>query len=330
MSKLKILTIAMVPALGLALVASAQQPDPKPGQKPEPTPRAGPGDVTKTRMPGKLMIHRGDDVLGQDVVNPQGENLGGIKDLVIQPNGQIAYAVLSFGGFLGLGDKLFAIPWGCLDMHHEGMPATAGREGERHRDGQLAARHEGKFVLAIDKEKLKNAPGFDDDNWPNTGNVAWCGEIEKYYAGERRARPIEASAPRANTSGFVLRASDLKGREVRNDANAKIGDIQELAIDPMAGRVNFAVVDLDGLGHLAVPWDAFEVVRDGENEVFRLKTAKEKLTTAPRFERDSWDRATTDPAWVVRVYEFFSIRPYWSTTATGTEMEKKEGKEKKY
>jgi sporulation protein YlmC with PRC-barrel domain len=330
MSKLKILTVALVPALGLALVAGAQQPDPKPGQKPEPTPRAAPGDVTKTHMPGKLMIHRGDDVLGQDVVNPQGENLGGIKDLVIQPNGQIAYAVLSFGGFLGVGDKLFAIPWGCLDMHHEGMPAAAGREGERPREGQLTARHEGKFVLAIDKEKLKNAPGFDEDNWPNTGNVAWCGEIDKYYAGERRARPIEASAPRANTAGFVVRASELKGREVRNAANEKIGDIQELAIDPIAGRVNFAVVDLDGLGHLAVPWDAFEVVRDGENEVFRLKTAKEKLATAPRFERDSWERASSDPAWVVRVYEFYSIRPYWSTTATGTEMEKKEGKEKKY
>ena len=73
---------------GLALAASAQQPDPKAGQKPEPAPKTVPGDVLpKTHMPGKLVIHRGDDVLGKEVVNPQGENLGEIKDLVIQPNG---------------------------------------------------------------------------------------------------------------------------------------------------------------------------------------------------------------------------------------------------
>jgi sporulation protein YlmC with PRC-barrel domain len=162
MSKLKILTVALVPALGLALVAGAQQPDPKPGQKPEPTPRAGPGDVTKTHMPGKLMIHRGDDVLGKEVINPQGENLGQIKDLVVQPNGQIAYAVLSFGGFLGLGDKLFAVPFEALRLDPE----------KEH------------FVLNVTKERLEQAPGFDKDDWPSTSDRTWGRGIHEFYGFE--------------------------------------------------------------------------------------------------------------------------------------------------
>ena len=83
---------------------------------------------------------------GTNVYNSQGESLGEIKDLMINTsNGMISYAVLSFGGFLGLGDKYFAIPWESFSID------TA----------------EERFVLNISKEKLENAPGFDKDNWPS-------------------------------------------------------------------------------------------------------------------------------------------------------------------
>ena len=64
-------------------------------------------------LPWHLM--KGSTFMGADVENPQGQNLGDIKDVVIdRASGRIAYAVVSFGGFLGLGEKLFAVPWGAF------------------------------------------------------------------------------------------------------------------------------------------------------------------------------------------------------------------------
>jgi sporulation protein YlmC with PRC-barrel domain len=101
---------------------------------------------------------------GNAVVNGQGEDLGNIKELMLDINrGTVAYAVLSFGGFLGLGDKLFAVPW-------DAMTVEADRE---------------RFVLDVPKEKLENAPGFDKDNWPETGDDEWLGGVYDYYGAER-------------------------------------------------------------------------------------------------------------------------------------------------
>jgi sporulation protein YlmC with PRC-barrel domain len=97
---------------------------------------------------------------GDKVVNLQGENLGDIQELMIDlERGRIAYAVLSFGGFLGMGDKLFAIPWEALtvDMANK------------------------RLVLNIDKQLLKQAPGFDKDNWPDMTDPAWGAELYGYY-----------------------------------------------------------------------------------------------------------------------------------------------------
>jgi sporulation protein YlmC with PRC-barrel domain len=97
---------------------------------------------------------------GDKVVNLQGEDLGKIEELMIDLNrGRVGYAVLSFGGFLGMGDKLFAIPWEALAVDIT----------------------EKRFVLNVDKELLKRAPGFDKNNWPNMTDPAWGAELYGYY-----------------------------------------------------------------------------------------------------------------------------------------------------
>jgi sporulation protein YlmC with PRC-barrel domain len=96
----------------------------------------------------------------EKVVNAAGENLGNMEDYMVDlNNGRIAYCVLSFGGFLGMGDKLFAIPWQALTLD------TVNK----------------RFILNVDKERLKNAPGFDKDNWPDTTNPEWGTRIYSYY-----------------------------------------------------------------------------------------------------------------------------------------------------
>jgi sporulation protein YlmC with PRC-barrel domain len=100
---------------------------------------------------------------GDRVVNVRGEDLGKIEELMIDLEpGRIAYAVLSFGGILGLGDKLFAIPWQTLTID------TA----------------EKRFVLNVDKELLKRAPGFDKSHWPDMADPAWGTELYSYYGCE--------------------------------------------------------------------------------------------------------------------------------------------------
>ena len=95
-----------------------------------------------------------------DVYNPKGEKLGSIKDLMLNTeSGKICYAVLSFGGFLSLGEKLFAVPWSAL---------TVDTENKR-------------LVMDTDEQRLENAPGFDADNWPNMADATWEKTVHGYY-----------------------------------------------------------------------------------------------------------------------------------------------------
>ena len=99
-------------------------------------------------------------LIKDSVKNPQGEDLGNLKEIMIDVNtGSIAYAVLSFGGFLGMGDKLFAIPWEAFTLNTE----------KEH------------LVLNVDKERLKDAPGFDKDNWPKTPNSDYITQVHSHY-----------------------------------------------------------------------------------------------------------------------------------------------------
>src|SRR5262245_28438598 len=109
-------------------------------------------------------LYRGSKLIGADVENPQGKNLGDIKDVVMDTQGQIRYAVLAFGGFMGMGEKYFAVPW----------PALKAVEGQQPGDRD-------RFVLNVDQEKLKNAPGFDKNNWPNMADRSWGQQVYAYY-----------------------------------------------------------------------------------------------------------------------------------------------------
>jgi len=103
-------------------------------------------------------------LIGDSVVNDSGEDLGKIEAIMLDVTaGKVAYAVLSFGGFMGMGNKLFAIPWSAftLDTDQE------------------------CFVLNVAKERLEGAPGFDKDHWPSMADPTWASDLHTYY----NARP---------------------------------------------------------------------------------------------------------------------------------------------
>lgn len=97
---------------------------------------------------------------GDAVKNPQGDSLGDLKDIMLDTStGKIAYGVLSFGGVFGMGDKLFAVPWDALSV-----------------DGPNK-----QLILNVSKERLKDAPGFDKDQWPNFADPTFVKSIHGYY-----------------------------------------------------------------------------------------------------------------------------------------------------
>ncbi|MDP1692048.1 MAG: PRC-barrel domain-containing protein [Burkholderiaceae bacterium] len=101
-----------------------------------------------------------DTLLGNDVYNRDGESLGDIKEFMIDmASGKVAYAVLSFGGLLGMGDKLFAVPWAALKLD------TANK----------------RFTLGVPKDVLKDAPGFDKQRWPSMSDKTWASGVHEFY-----------------------------------------------------------------------------------------------------------------------------------------------------
>ena len=185
-----------------------------------------PSDHPNNRGPGPEVMDAA-TLIGDKVVNAAGDNLGKIEAIMLDvTSGRIAYAVLSFGGFLGMGSKLFAIPWGALT---------------------LDAREHG-FILDVSKEKLENAEGFDKDHWPSMADANWAAEIHSYYnitpyweddeEGHARA-PFDQRTRRWRAQGLLMRFNpappaalmpEAPGRPVpeivlagRGDAGRKVG-----------------------------------------------------------------------------------------------------------
>jgi sporulation protein YlmC with PRC-barrel domain len=88
-------------------------------------------------------------IMSDKVLNKAGEKLGSVKDIMIDiTTGQIEYVVIEFGGFLGIGEKFFAIPFRLLAVDTV----------------------EEALVLNQSKDDLEKAPGFDKDHWPKTNS----------------------------------------------------------------------------------------------------------------------------------------------------------------
>lgn len=102
-----------------------------------------------------------EEVIGQRVLNTVNEDLGKIIEVVLDKyDGRVVYVVLESGTFLGLGGKLFALPWNAFkyDPNQE------------------------CFILNINKDQLNAAPGFDKNNWPNLADRRWSESIAHFYS----------------------------------------------------------------------------------------------------------------------------------------------------
>jgi Uncharacterized conserved protein len=231
---------------------------------------------------------RSSHLIGMRVKNKENKDVGAIDDLVVGLNsGEIRYAALSFGGFAGFGNKLFAVPWEALTL----------KFGEK----------DNHFVFDVTEEQLKDAPGFDKNNWPNVADAAWVASIDKHYKVDRKARhEAQANAEGRKAGGNIVyddgyRVSTIKGMKVRNEEQKDLGRVDELVFNVKEGDIGYVALSFGSVagfgGKLfAIPFQAFKLHATPSEKYFVLNVSEEKLKAAPGFDANHWPN-TADPNW---------------------------------
>ena len=107
----------------------------------------------------------GTKFIGKEIENLQGEDVGEVKDIMIDSNGRVRYAAVSYGGFLGIGDKLFAVPMEAFQFQ---------RESDLFFDDV-------KLILDVTPEQLEGDEGFDEKNWPDLADENYRKELDTRY-----------------------------------------------------------------------------------------------------------------------------------------------------
>ena len=234
-------------------------------------------------------VVRASEIRGMTVENADGKDLGKIDDLMLDmgEHGCVRYAALSFGGFLGMGDKLFAVPWSVLEFTHDD-------DGDCH------------IVFDVSEQKLKSAPGFDKHQWPDTANPRWADAVNHHYGvrDDEAAKGADRTAKRDTAKHdtakhdhqMVLhRASQAMHMDVRNDHGDKLGKIEDIVLDMRLGKIRYVALSFGGfLGigdkFFAVPWQAVAIDFDSDDNDYFLAfdASKKDLENASGFDKDHW------------------------------------------
>ncbi len=129
---------------------------------------------------------RASQLMGMNIQNATGKSVGEINDLVIDANtGKIRYAAVTYGGFLGIGNKMFAVPFEAFKCH----PA-------RNAPDQTV------LMLDVSQEKLEGAVGFDESSWPDFADQKFTMDLDRRYGVDRRMRDREGKVDvRVNRDG---------------------------------------------------------------------------------------------------------------------------------
>lgn len=256
---------------------------------------------------------RASEIQGMTIKNDMGKDLGAVRDVVVDTKtGKVKYAAVAYGGFLGLGSKLFAVPFEAFDYRPESQDDDS------------------VLLLNLSEETLRNAPGFDSDNWPNMADKKFTSAVDTHY---RANRPMadatnegvkvdvgdvnvdvnvkrdesvdeaqrERIADTDTKSLHVLRADDIMGMEVVNKANEDVGSINDLMIDMGTGEVRYVALSVGGLAGIgdslhAIAWDKFQLSQNADNneQQFVLNMDAKMLEDARGFDQNNWPQRAGD------------------------------------
>lgn len=252
------------------------------------------------------LVRVGADLLGKSLVTEKNEPLGKVDEVVIHPRGDVAFVEFLGDASLEQGKRVWPVPWRALKLNETGQ-----------------------FVIATTKQTFVNLPPYEGGRRPKLNDVEWWTNVDKAYAKlvAERASPVEASTSLGPTKTLWL-ASDLRSRSIENPDGEKVATVHEIVVDPRVGRVAYVVLGVGGSAAssermIAVPWEALKIMPDKANpkvERLTLATTREKLAEAPEFvaSDEGWTKAS-EPDYLVRVYEYYSVPLYLQVPAKKVE-----------
>ncbi len=160
--------------------------------------------------------YKASNVIGSGVVSPQGQDLGEVKDFVVDMrSGKVRYVVVSFDPGFMTPERLHAIPPSAFERKTRGD----------------------RLVLNMDRRQLSQAPAFEKGGWPEWNDRGFTADVDRYY-GNRIDQGTQAR---------LRRASDLIGEDVRDRNGEDLGHVNDLVVSMPQGRVRYAVIELDNL-----------------------------------------------------------------------------------
>ena len=224
-----------------------------------------------------------DRVEGAAVYDARGKRIGKVERLVIdRASGRVAYGVLSFGGFLGIGGDHYPIPWPMLDY-----------------DEKL-----GGYRVDITEEQLKNAPKIESGESLEQDRDR-DEEVHGYW---EQATPVQER----QTSSLIT-SDKVEGMPVYDAHGKRIGKVERLMIDKLTGRIAYAILSFGGfLGigedHYPIPWSM--LAHNEKPDGFQVDITEEQLKNVPKIEEgENWEQ--TNRARNQDVYDYWEVRYYW-------------------
>jgi sporulation protein YlmC with PRC-barrel domain len=259
----------------VALPVAARQANSN-DEKVSPPPSVQPGAVAYNDLA------KADKIIGMTVTDPQERKLGSVKDLALYPpDGRIAEVVIGTGGFIGMDEKMIAVPPQSLTF------ANSGKE-----------------LRLNDAATFRIAPFFKMSHWKEAASAANIADVYQRF-----------HVPSYAYSGAPERAGKIMGLTVKNQQLEHLGKVDTLVVDLSTGRVAEYILASGGFLGIkdelsAVPPQAFRW--NSDHDMLTLDTTRDALRNAPHFKPDDWRSSVNNSASLSGVYNAYNVPPYFT------------------
>ena len=232
------------------------------------------------------------DLVGMDITNDEGDEVGEVGELLVEEDGTVQYVIFDVGGFLGIGEKSVAVTWDEMEIQLEdGVEPPAA--GDEISPDDFTVRYTG---AAADLEAL---PDFDISVLDENGYII---DEDMDTEDDFDATPYTG----------LIEVGEFQDYSLMNSAGEDVGEVEDLIVDLSEGQITYAVVDFGGFlgigeNSVAVPWDQLVLDTTDEDETFMLDVTQADLEEAPVFDFDAWTYPV-EPDW-----DDDGTRTFWET-----------------
>jgi hypothetical protein len=255
---------------------------------------AAPGAVPKDEAQA-FALYPASKVIGLDVKNDSEKDLGDIGDLLIETHsGEIRYAALDVGGFLGVGEDHRVVPWSTIRIVPDEKNPDKCHARTSLTEQQVKAAPKCKVHERIDTdlEKRMDASFGKHESWAydkGDAALAWC--------------------------------SRMDGALLRDPASKEVGKVKSIVIAPANDCAAYAVIDTTreaGDKKIALPWSRIAFSYDGENRLVASTPVEiARFHSAPEYDAKDWKRMSST-AWMNELSTYYACDPFWKTPRFAT------------